>query len=104
MRDIKTWLQQTGMKAAEGFFKLPPKPPYLVYLEERTVEGADFKNLYASRQLTVELYADAPDAAAEETLEQLLDAEGIHYDKTGVWLGTEKFWLTTYLFNLLETL
>lgn len=102
MLAIKSWLETTGMPAAEDRFLKPPALPYIVFTEINTVSGADDKNFIAGRQISAELYSDKIDVTAEQSIENLLNAKGIHYSKSRMWVGTEMFFQTVYDFDLTE--
>jgi len=102
MLAIKPWLETTGMPVAEERFLKPPALPYIVFMESVTVGGADNMNLIADRQISVELYSDKINAAAEQSVETLLNAKAIPYTKSRIWIESEMFFQTVYDFNLFE--
>lgn len=102
MLDIERWLESTGMKVAEQCFKKPPALPYINFLKNDNVNGADYKNCIAERQISVELYSDKINRAAEEKIENLLNEKAIKYKKNRAWIDSEKFFQTVYDFYLLE--
>ncbi|SKA99781.1 hypothetical protein SAMN05443428_13810 [Caloramator quimbayensis] len=102
LTDIKAWLETTGFKVAEERFLKPPQLPYLIYIENKEIDGADDKNFIANRNITVELYTDKIDHAAEEKIETLLNEKAIKYRVNRTWIDSEKFYETIYEFNLIE--
>lgn len=102
LTDIKTWLETTGMKAAEERFLKPPALPYIEFLEDTDVSGADNKNCIANRKVTTELYSGIINREAEQKIEDLLNVKAIEYKKERTWIDSEKFFQTVYDFNLLE--
>lgn len=102
MLDIKQWVQSTGMKVAENCFLKPPAFPYIIFLEDVKVNGADNKNCLAGRDITIELYSDRINREAEKNIIDLLDEKGIDYTKNRTWVDSEKFFQTVYDFNLKE--
>lgn len=100
--NVKSWLETTLMKVSQNRFLTPPPLPYVVFLADATVGGADGKNNVAIRQISVELYSKNIDLTAEQKIENLLDA--ISYSKSTIWIQTEMFFQTVYDFELIEKL
>ena len=50
----------------------------------------------------IELYTDEKDPAVEASVEAVLDSHGIFYDKTEVWIETEKLYEVLYSFQMEE--
>ena len=50
--------------------------------------------------MNIELYTDSKDLAVEQKLEAVLDIQGIFYDKTEVWIESEKLYEVLYSFEL----
>ncbi|MCT8978655.1 hypothetical protein N4T77_18865 [Clostridium sp. CX1] len=104
MLDIKIWLETTGMKVAEERFLKPPALPYIVFLEEIDVSGADYKNCIADRNISIELYSNKINREAESKIENLLNEKSISYKRGRAWIETEMFFQTVYDFQLIEKL
>jgi hypothetical protein len=102
MLDVKTWLETTGMKAAELRFLKPPSRPYIIFLDNKEVRGAATRNCIANRDITIELYSDKIDNEAEQKIEDLLNEKAIEYTKDRTWIDSEKLFQTLYDFNLIE--
>ncbi|MGJ8756267.1 hypothetical protein [Clostridium botulinum] len=102
MLDIKQWLQNTGMKVAEDYFKKPPALPYVIFKEDTKVSGADNRNCLSNRDITVELYSEIINHKAEKNIENLLDEKSIEYVRDRTWIESESFFQTVYDFNLKE--
>ncbi|URZ07541.1 hypothetical protein [Clostridium felsineum] len=98
--DIKTWLEESGMKAAETAFKKPPPFPYIVFLDHVKRGGADMKNMIKHHELQVERYSEFNDDSVE--LEALFDEKALEYTKEKQWLDSEKCFMTRYEFEILE--
>ena len=47
----------------------------------------------------IELYTDRKDPETEALLESVLDAHGVFYDKSEVWIGSEKLYEVLYSFE-----
>ena len=58
MLDIKNFLERTGMKVAENCFLKPSALPYIVFLDNTSISGADDKNCLLDRDIIVELYSE----------------------------------------------
>ena len=50
--------------------------------------------------VNIELYTDTKDPSVEQKVESVLDANGIFYDKTEVWIESEKLYEVLYQFEL----
>ena len=64
--------------------------------------SADGKVYYKSNIIHIELDTDAKDPEVERTVEAVLDEHGIFYDKTEVWIETEKLYEVLYSFQMEE--
>lgn len=102
MLDIKQWLQNTGMKVAENYFKKPPSLPYVIFKENTKIRGADNKNNLSNRDITIELYSEIINHKAEKNIENLLDERSIEYSRNRTWIESESFFQTVYDFNFIE--
>jgi len=100
--NVKTWLETTGLKVAEeSFFKAPPLP-YIVFMETRTVDGADDVNLKVQRTITIELYSSEIDSIIEKKIEDLLDEKAFSYQKDRSFINSDGFYQTIYEFVVTE--
>lgn len=52
-----------------------------------------------SREVHIELYTDEKNPEVEALVETVLDAHGIFYDKTEVWIDSEKLYEVLYSFE-----
>lgn len=102
MLDVKTWLETTGMKVAEERFLKPPALPYIIFIDNTDVGGADNKNCIANRTISIELYSDKINHEAEWKIEALLNERAMPYKRDRTWIETEMFFQTVYDFNLIE--
>ncbi|MBQ4435247.1 MAG: hypothetical protein II879_04050, partial [Clostridia bacterium] len=55
------------------------------------------------RNVNVELYTDLKDPELETRLETVLDRHGIFYEKTEVWIDTERLYEVLYSTEVLRT-
>ena len=78
-----------------------PDPPFLCYLLPGSNNfSADGKVYYKIGQVNIELYTDRKDPAVEQKLEDALDAASIFYNKTEVWIDSEKLYEVLYQFEM----
>ena len=77
-----------------------PSPPFICYLFPGSNNfGADGKVYFKVSQVHIELYTDYKDLSVEQKLEEQLDAASIFYDKTEVWIESEKLYEVLYSFE-----
>ena len=78
-----------------------PDPPFICYLLPGSNNfAADGKVYYKISQVNIELYTDRKDPAVEQKLEDALDAASIFYNKTEVWIDSEKLYEVLYQFEM----
>ena len=78
-----------------------PDPPFLCYLLPGSDNfSADGKVYLKVSSVNIELYTDSKDLAVEQKLEAVLDTHGIFYDKTEVWIESEKLYEVLYSFEM----
>ena len=78
-----------------------PASPFLCYLLPGSDNfSADGKVYYRFREVRVELYTDFKDLAAEQKVEDVLDAAGIFYNKSETWIDSEKLYEVLYSFEM----
>lgn len=102
MEKITEILKTCGIPYAYDHFAEgeSPDPPFICYLYPGSSNfGADGKVYYKINQVHIELYTDYKDPSVEQKLEELLDAASIFYDKTEVWIESEKLYEVLYSFE-----
>ena len=78
-----------------------PEPPFLCYLLPGSSNfSADGKVYHRVSEVRLELYTDCKDLAAEQKVEDVLDAAGIFYNKSETWIGSEKLYEVLYSFDM----
>lgn len=102
MLDIKEWLKTIGLPVANTTFKKAVSLPFIVFLEEDNTSGADELICIHDRSITVEFYSSNIDKNIEKLVENLLKEKCIKYIKNRTWVDEDKFFMTTYDFNLHE--
>ena len=97
--DITNMLKEAGLPLAYDHFAEgeSPEPPFLIFL----FPGSD--NMFADNgvyfkisQLNMELYTDKKDPELEEKLEDILTAHEISWEKSEVWIDSEKMYEMLY--------
>ena len=97
--DITNMLKEAGLPLAYDHFAEgeSPEPPFLIFL----FPGSD--NMFADNgvyfkisQLNMELYTDKKDPELEEKLEDILTAHEIPWEKSEVWINSEKMYEVLY--------
>ena len=77
-----------------------PDPPFITYLMPGSHNfSADGKVYDRITEVHIELYTDVKDPEAESQLEAVLDTHGIFYNKTEVWIDSEKLYEVLYSFE-----
>lgn len=103
MDDLVKLLEETGIPFAYDHFAEgeSPDPPFICYLLPQSDNfSADGKVYLKVSSVNIELYTDSKDLAVEQKLEIVLDIHGIFYDKTEVWIESEKLYEVLYSFEL----
>ena len=78
-----------------------PDPPFICYLLPQSDNfSADGKVYLKVSSVNIELYTDSKDLSVEQKLEAVLDTHGIFYDKTEVWIESEKLYEVLYSFEM----
>lgn len=74
-----------------------PDPPFLVYLYPGSDNFAADGSVYFKRdKLHIELYTDIKDDDLEDRVESILNRNGLYYNKTEVWISSEKLYEILY--------
>ena len=103
MEEIIAILAETGIPYAYDHFAEgeSPDPPFICYLLPGSDNfAADGRVYFKIDQLHVELYTDEKSPETERRLEAVLDAHGIFYNKSEVWIGSEKLYEVLYQFEM----
>lgn len=102
MDKLLTVLQETGIPYAYDHFSEgeAPEPPFVCYLFFGSNNfAADGHVYYKINEVHVELYTDYKDLSVERILEDALDQHGIFYEKSEVWIESEKLYEVLYVFD-----
>ena len=103
MDDLVRLLEGTGIPFAYDHFAEgeSPDPPFICYLLPQSDNfSADGKVYLKASSVNIELYTDSKDLSVEQKLEAVLDTHGIFYDKTEVWIESEKLYEVLYSFEM----
>ena len=78
-----------------------PSPPFITYLLPGSDNfSADGRVYFRISEVHIELYTDEKNPETERLLENILDAHGIFYNKSEVWIESEKLYEVLYTFEL----
>lgn len=103
MEELVAMLQKTGIPFAYDHFAEgeSPDPPFICYLLPGSNNfAADGKVYFKINQVRIELYTDSKDLAVERKVEAVLDDSGIFYNKSEVWIQSEKLYEVLYSFEV----
>ena len=77
-----------------------PSPPFVVYLYPSTNNfSADGIVYYPVNAVNVELYTDKKDPDTEKKLEHLLTEAGVFFEKSEIWISSERLYEVLYSFE-----
>lgn len=78
-----------------------PEPPFVCYLISGSNNfAADGRVYFKINQVRIELYTDSKDLSVERKVETVLDEAGIFYNKSEVWIQSEKLYEVLYSFEV----
>ena len=103
IENLVEMLQKTGIPFAYDHFAEgeSPKPPFICYLLPGSNNfAADGKVYFSINQARIEIYTDSKDLAVERKVEMVLDESGIFYNKSEVWIQSEKLYEVLYSFEV----
>ena len=102
MEELLQVLEEMGLPFAYHHFAEgeSPEPPVVCYLLPGSNNfSADGKVYYKINEVHIELYTDLKDFAVEQGVEAVLDEHGIFYNKSEVWIESEKLYEVLYTFE-----
>lgn len=97
--NIVTMLEEANLPLAYDHFAEgeSPDPPFLVFLFPGTDNVfADNRVWQKVNRLNIELYTVEKNPETEERIEDILDSYEIPYEKTEVWIESEKMYEVLY--------
>ena len=94
MDDLVKMMEETGLPFAYDHFEEgeAAEPPFVCYLLPQSN--------HFSTEVHIELYTDCKDLSAEQKVEAVLDKQGIFYEKSEVWIESEKLYEVLYSFEM----
>lgn len=101
--ELMELLEETGLPIAYDHFAEgeSPDPPFICFLYPGSDNfSADGKVWYKINQVNVELYTDLKNPELEDTVETVLDRHGIFYEKSEVWIESERLYEVLYTFEI----
>ncbi len=105
--ELKNVLDATGFPVAYSHFTASsnnpvPGPPYICYLVDESANFiADDKVYKKISDVSIELYTNKKDLAAEAILENILDEQSIPYESFEVFIDSEKLFQKIYEVRLI---
>ena len=102
MEELLQMLDEMGLPFAYHHFAEgeSPEPPFVCYLLPGSKNfGADGRVYYKINEVHIELYTDWKDLAVEQGVEAVLDEHGVFYNKSEVWIESEKLYEVLYTFE-----
>ena len=103
IEELAAMLQSTKIPFAYDHFAEgeSPSPPFICYLLPGSDNfAADGQVYYRINQVRIELYTDSKDLTVEDKVEKALDDAGIFYNKSEVWIESEKLYEVLYSFEV----
>ena len=95
MEELVLMLQEIGLPFAYDHFAEgeSPKPPFICYLLPGSNNfAADGKVYFHINEVRIELYTDKKDLSVESKVMAVLDRHGIFYNRSEVWIASEKLY------------
>lgn len=102
MDDVLSILAEIGLPFAYHHFAEgeSPDPPFICYLTPGSDNfAADGKVYYKIDEYHIELYTDRKAPELEDSVEAVLDGHGVFYDKSEVWIESERLYEVMYSFQ-----
>lgn len=103
MEKLLNILKEIGIPFAYDHFAEgeAPSPPFIYYLLPGSNNmAADGRVYYKVNEVNLELYTDKKDPTFESLIERVLDSHNIFYNKTEVWIESEKLYEVLFLFEM----
>ena len=80
-----------------------PEPPFLIYLLPASDNfSADGRVYFKANEVHIEIYTDYKSPDIEKKVEAVLDKHGIFYNKSEVFIESEKLYEVLYIFEMEE--
>ena len=104
--EILAMLRETNLPVAYDHFAEgeSPDPPFICFLfpgsDNFSADGTVYQKI---DELHIELYTDRKQPDVESALEAVLDRHGVFYNKSEVWIETERLYEVLYSTEVLRT-
>ena len=102
MDDLMQLMEEIGLPFAYDHFAEgeSPDPPFITFLLPGSDNFAAEGKVYLKiNEVHIELYTDEKNPETEALVEAVLDAHEIFYDKSEVWIESEKLYEVLYSFE-----
>ena len=102
IEELAAMLQEMDLPFAYDHFAEgeSPEPPFICYLLPGSDNfAADGRVYFRINEVRIELYSDSKDVGLESKVEAVLDSHGIFYNKSEVWIQSEKLYEILYSFE-----
>ena len=102
MQDLMDLLSEIGLPFAYDHFAEgeAPEPPFITFLIPGTDNFSADGVVYLKVDVVhIELYTNEKNPETEAQVETILDAHGIFYEKSEVWIEEEKFYEVLWTFE-----
>ena len=102
MQDLLDLLTEIGLPFAYDHFAEgeSPEPPFITFLLPGSDNfSADGRVFFFDDTATTEIYTDEKNPETELLVEDALDAHDIFYEKTEVWIESERLYEVLYTFE-----
>ena len=103
LQELNSLLSEIGIPFAYDHFAEgeSPEPPFITFLLPRSTNfSADGKVYIKITAVNIELYTDEKDPQMETLVEAALDDREIFYNKSEVYIDTEKLYEVLYSFEM----
>ena len=103
MEELVKMIEEMGIPFAYDHFAEgeSPEPPFICYLLPGSDNfAADGRVYFRIDEVRIELYSDSKDVGLESKVEAVLDSHGIFYNKSEVWIQSEKLYEILYSFEV----
>ena len=103
MKKVVNMLKEINLPYAYDHFGEgnAPNPPFICYLYTGSDNfSADGRVYLKKNQVNIELYTNKKAVTLEQTVEDVLDRYGIFYNKSEVYIESEKLYEVLYQFTL----
>lgn len=98
-KEVLAMIEEVGIPSAYGHFAegQSPEPPFLVFLYPGSRNfAADGIVYHKGNKLQMELYTDYKSLDLENKVESVLGCHGIFYEKSEVWIESERLYEVLY--------